>query len=134
MIIADASVWRAALDPTSLDVGARVADLWGRRELTAPLAVFAQLLAETDVANDVAQIRSWATTVVPLVVSDDAWLAVGDLAATLRERGDLLNLIDVLVLIIAVREGARVWSLNRPVTLAMNSLPIVAYQADARPR
>ena len=134
MIIADASVWRAALDPTSLDVGARVADLWGRRELTAPLAVFAQLLAEADAASDINQIRSWATTVTPLVVSDDAWLAVGDLAATLRDRGDLLNLIDVLVLIVAVRENAPVWTLNRPVTLAMNALPIVAYQADQRTR
>ena len=111
-----------------------MADLWSRRELTAPMAVFAQLLAEADADSDVAQIRSWATTVVPVVTSTDAWLATGDLAATLRDRGDLLNLIDVLVLIVAVRERARVWTLNRPVTLALNSLPIQAYEVDQRSR
>ena len=98
------------------------------------MAVFAQLLAETDEPNDIAQIRTWATTVTPLVTSDEAWFATGDLAAKLRNAGDLLNLIDVLVLIVAVRENARVWTLNRPVTLALNTLPIHAWQADKRAR
>ena len=98
------------------------------------MPVFAQLLAETDIDTDIAQIRTWATTVTPLVTSDDAWLAAGDLSAKLRANGDLLNLIDVLVLIMAVREGARVWTLNRPVTLAMNTLPIQPWQADQRSR
>ncbi|MGK0359271.1 MAG: putative nucleic acid-binding protein [Bradymonadia bacterium] len=132
MIIADASVWRAALDPTTLDVCARVADLWARRELTSPTAVFAQLLSETDVATDIAQIRSWATTVTTVTTPNEAWLAAGDLAAKLRDAGDLLNIIDVLVLVTAVREGAPVWTLSRPVTLALNTLPIQAWQADQR--
>lgn len=98
------------------------------------MAVFGQLLAETDAPNDVAQIRTWATTVPTVVTSDEAWFAAGDLAAKLRGEGDLLNLIDVLVLIIAVRERAPVWTLNRPVSLALNTLPIQAWQADKRDR
>lgn len=127
MIIADASIWKAALDPSMPDISARVADLWTRRKLTAPAAVFAQVLADCDNPHDVAQIRNWAISVPPLNTNPLAWLATGDLAARLRESGDLLNLVDVFVLAVAVREACPLWTQNRAVLSAMAQLPIKAY-------
>lgn len=127
VIIADASIWRAALDPSMRDIGARVADLWTQRVLTAPAAVFAQVLAESENAHDVGQIRNWALSVPPLNTNPLAWLATGDLAARLRAQGDILNLLDVFVLAVAVREGCPLWTQNRAVLSALNQLPIKAY-------
>lgn len=127
VIIADATIWRAALDPSVRDVGARVADLWSQRKITAPAAVFAQVLAEAENAHDVAQIRNWTVSVPPLNTNPLAWLAAGDLAAHLRKRGDLLNLLDVFVLAIANREGCPLWTRNTAILSALQHLPIKAY-------
>lgn len=134
MIIADASVWRAALDPHSMDVGAQVADLWSNRGITAPVPVFAELLAECDSASEVEQLRSWATTVPVVPISSNAWMAAGDLAAKLRQGGDLLNLIDVFAILMAVREDLPLWSLNRAVLSAIKSLPVKAWSPGSRKR
>lgn len=122
------------MDPHALDIGAQVADLWSNREITAPVPVFAELLAECDAENEVAQLRNWATTVPVIPTSSNAWMATGDLAAKLRQSGDLLNLIDVFTILMAVREDLPLWSLNRAVLSAINSLPIKAWSPGSRKR
>ncbi len=126
MIIADGTVFAAALEGRS-DITALLADLWRRRALGAPPAVFGDLLAHERSPRRAERLRAWATDAPPLTEGPNAWTAAGDVVALLGERDLQISLVDGLVLAMCAREAARLWTLNPTLTAACEVVPIERY-------
>lgn len=112
MIIADLTIWSAALRGHSRGFAALFATHVQRGEVTAPGLVFAQLIGECEEHTDAARLRTWAQQVPPLDEPRTAWIAAGDLVSHLTEHGAFVSLVDAYVICLALREDAQVWSLN----------------------
>ena len=126
MIIADGTVFAGVLDGRG-ELTALVSDLWKRRQVGAPPAVFAELLAHETSARRAAQLRTWAVEAPKLAQGPLAWVAAGDLVAHLAAHGVRLTLVEGLVLATCVREAGRLWSLNPAFRAARKVVPFDTY-------
>ena len=126
MIIADGTVFGAVQDGRG-DLTALVSDLWKRRMLGAPPAVFAELLAHERSARRAEQLRAWAAEAPKIAQGAGAWVAAGDLVAQLAEYEIELTLVEGLVLAGCVREAGRLWSLNPAFRTAKKVIPFDTY-------
>lgn len=113
MIIGDATLWAAALQPQrEAAFNSLVMDLRHRGELTAPSCVFGQLLAECGDEPTAQKLREWAMQSPPIETPPTAWLAAGDISARLQSRGVEIELVPCLVLAACIREDAELWSVD----------------------
>jgi predicted nucleic acid-binding protein len=112
MIVADLTIWSAALRGRDRAFESLFTALYQRGELAAPGLVFAQLLAEHEEANDAARLRTWALGTPAVDEPRAAWMAVGDLAGHLAGLGLHLSLTDATTLVLCLREDWPLWSLN----------------------
>ncbi|MEZ4471600.1 MAG: hypothetical protein R3F60_12515 [bacterium] len=124
MIIADATVWSAALAGQVRGLDALLASMRQRREVSAPAAVFAEVLSECDDERSAAQVRAWALEAAPVNETGLAWLASGDLGARLRAQGVMLSSLDTFLVTLCVREGWQLWTMNSGIHRVAASLPI----------
>ncbi|MCA9544303.1 MAG: hypothetical protein KC613_07925 [Myxococcales bacterium] len=122
MIIADGTIFAGVLAGRG-DLTALVSDLWKRRKLGAPPAVFAELLATETGARRAEQLRAWAADSPPLPVGPMGWLAAGDMVALLAGHDIRLTLVEGLVLATCVRESGQLWSLNPAFRAAAKVVP-----------
>jgi len=135
-IIADISLWRAALDGR---LGARqpiFATLRQRHRLTAPPAIFGRLLDLLDRPGQAETVRVWAMETPSLAEGVGAWLSAGDLGAHLRGLGVDLDPFGQLVAAVAVREDLPVWALDPRWDAVVKHLPIRRFdpgEPDASP-
>lgn len=123
-IIADLSIWQAALDGR---LGARqsiFAQLRQQGRLTAPPALFGRLLGLLERPGQAETVRVWAVETPPLLEGTGAWLAAGDLGVHLRRRGVELDPFAQLVAAVAVREALPVWTLDLRWEAVIEHLPI----------
>jgi len=112
MIIADATVWTAALRAESATLESLFEDLRLRDELTAPGLVFAELASQLDDEQAVSRLRTWAMQVPPIDQPMSAWLAAGDVGALIAGHGVPMSLLDAYVVTLALREDCLLWSFN----------------------
>lgn len=126
MIIADGTVFAGVLEGRG-ELTALVSDLWKRRKVGAPPAVFAELLATETSARRAEQLRTWAVEAPKLAQGPLAWVAAGDLVAHLAGHGVTLTLVEGLVLATCVREAGRLWSLNPAFRAAHKVVPFDTY-------
>lgn len=126
MIIADGTIFAAVLGGRG-DLTALVSDLWKRRKLGAPPAVFAELLATETSTRRAEQLRAWAADSPPLAQGPMAWVAAGDLVGHLAEHEVRLTLVEGLVLATCVREAGQLWSLNPAFRAAAKVVPFETF-------
>ena len=112
MIIADLTIWSAALRGHNRGFESLFNALLQRGEVSAPGLVFAQLLAEHEEANDGVRLRQWALSAPAFEEPRTAWMAAGDLAGHLSGQGAHLTLVDAYTVTVCVREDWPLWSLN----------------------
>jgi len=112
MIVADLTIWSAALRGCDRAFESLFTALMQRCELTSPGVVFAQLLAEHEEPNDAARLRTWAMGAPPVDEPRATFMAIGDLAAHLAGLGVHLNLTDTATLVLCLREDWPLWSYN----------------------
>ena len=127
VIIADATVWSAALDGQVRGLDALLASLRQRREVSAPAAVFAEVLADCTDDRSAGQVRGWALDAAPVNETGLAWLASGDLGARLRSQGIMLSALDTDLVTLCVLEGWQLWSMNSAIHRVASSLPVRLY-------
>jgi predicted nucleic acid-binding protein len=123
MIVADLTIWSAALRGHDRGFESLFNALFQRGELTAPGVVFAQLIAEHEESTDAQRLRQWALLVTPIDEPMAAWMAVGDLAAHLAGQGAHVSLVDAATLLVCLREDWPVWSINPRFEDAARALP-----------
>jgi predicted nucleic acid-binding protein len=128
VIVADLTIWSAALRGQTRGFESLFNDLLLKSELTAPGAVFAQLLQEADQPGVAQRLRSWAVQVPWVEETRGSWIAVGDLAAHLAGQGNHLQLADACALTLCLREEWPLWTMNPRVDAVARSLPIKRYQ------
>ncbi len=112
MIVADLTIWSAALRGHDRGFESLFTALLQRNELTAPGVVFAQLLAEHEEPNDGTRLRQWAFSVPTFDEPRTAWAAAGDLAAHLAGQGLVVSVTDAATLTACLREDWPLWSVN----------------------
>ncbi len=112
MIIGDLTIWNRALRGHLPSLQSLFTDLRQRGELTAPTMVFAQLLVECDDERQAERLREWATEATEIDSNAYAWLATGDLGHMLATHGVHLDLIDLHLVMLCLREECRLWSFN----------------------
>jgi predicted nucleic acid-binding protein len=112
MIVADLTIWSAALRGRDRAFESLFTALYQRGELTAPGVVFAQLLAEHEEANDTARLRLWTMGAPAVEEPRAAYMAIGDLAGHLAGQGLHLGLTDAATLVLCLREDWPLWSYN----------------------
>ncbi len=128
-IIADTSVWVAALDGRLGRGQAVFHALRQQRRITAPGLIFAGLLAELDDPARAEMARVWATEAPPLPDSTMAgsttlWISAGDLGARLRRAGVMLDDAAHCLIAVCVREAAPLWSLDPVFDAVAEHLPL----------
>lgn len=123
-ILADASIWTAALDARLGRALPVFHALRQQRRLTAPGLVFAGLLADIDDPARQETVRVWATEAPPLPESPTAWIAAGDLGAHLRRAGLALDDAGHYLIALAIREAAPLWSLDPVFDAVARHLPL----------
>lgn len=128
MIIADATIWSAALDGHIPGLGALVASLRLKHEVSAPTAVFAEVLAEATDPRAAQQVRTWAMDAPSVNETNTAWLAAGDLGAHLRREGVMLSVLDLFLVALCLREGWSLWTTNSAIHRASGVLPVKLYE------
>lgn len=127
-ILADATIWAAALGGR-LGRGQPVFHALRReRRITAPGLVFAALLAELDDPARAETVRVWAAEAPPLPESPTAWIAAGDLGARLRRAGVGLDSAGNYLVALAIREALPVWSLDPIFDAVARALPIERFE------
>ena len=130
-IIADVSLWQAALDgrlgPRQVIFG----QLRQQGRLVAPPSVFGRLLDLIDRPEQRETVRVWAVDTPTLVEGVGAWLAAGDLGAHLRQKGVDLDGFGQLVAAVAVREALPVWTLDPRWEAVVKHLPIRRFDPGA---
>ena len=112
MIVADLTIWSAALRGHDRGFESLFNALLQRGELTAPGCVFAQLLAEHEEGSDGQRLRQWALQMEPADEPIAAWMATGDLVAHLAGQGAHVSLVDGATLVLCLREDWLLWSFN----------------------
>lgn len=112
MIVADLTIWSAALRGHNRGLDSLFNALMQRGELTAPTLVFVRLLAETDEPNDATRLRQWGLAVPEYEETRAAALAGGDLAAHLAAQGFAVDVADAVTLALCLREDWPLWSQN----------------------
>ncbi len=123
-IIADVSLWHAALDGRLGSRQAIFTRLRQQKRLIAPAAVFGRLLGLVEREGQAETVRVWAVETPTLVEGVGAWLAAGDLGGHLRGHGVELDPFGQLVAAVAVREALPVWSLDPAWQAVVKHLPI----------
>ncbi|MEZ4463568.1 MAG: hypothetical protein R3F43_03380 [bacterium] len=124
MIIADATVWSAALAGQVRAWTPCSPRCASGAQVSAPAAVFAEVLSECDDERSAAQVRAWALEAAPVNETGLAWLASGDLGARLRAQGVMLSSLDTFLVTLCVREGWQLWTMNSGIHRVAASLPI----------
>lgn len=127
MIIADLTIWSAALQGRARGFDALLGDLLARGGVTSPGVVFAQLLLEAESPELAPRLRAWAAQVPAVVETRGSWVAAGDLAAHLADDGDVVHIADAAVLALCLREGWSLWTLNPRLDAAARSLGVQRY-------
>lgn len=112
MIVADLTIWSAALRGRDRAFESLFTALYQRGELTAPGVVFAQLLAEHEEVNDTARLRTWTLGAPGVDEPRAAYMAIGDLVGHLAGQGLHLSLTDAATLVLCLREDWPLWSYN----------------------
>lgn len=123
-IIADLTIWRAALDGR---LGGRqpiFANLRQQGRLTAPSAIFGRLLDLVERPGQAETVRVWAVETPSPTESTGTWLAAGDLGRMLRGKGVELDPFAQLVAAVAVREALPVWTLDPRWDAVVKHLPV----------
>lgn len=128
MIIADATIWNAALRGQGHGLLALVTDLLNRGELVAPGIVFAELLAEAEDERVSNRLRGWAVEAVQLDEPVHAWIAAGDLGALLANHGVHISLTDRYLVSLCLREACPLWSRNPRFDEVARVVPLERYQ------
>lgn len=128
MILADQSVFRSALYDDRRGVLPLITELMGRAELTAPPPVFTMLLQEFEARHHLDKIREWAIKVAPLEVNTHAWLAAGDLGGHLADLELEIEMVDLLMISLAIREGIQLWTFNKLYDQISERCPVTLYQ------
>jgi hypothetical protein len=127
VIIADGTIFGGALRGEAPGLRPLVDDLWRRRTLTAPAAVFAELLVAARSARHADQLRTWAAEAPPIQGGVDLWMAAGDLGGFLVGRGTQLTMPECVVLAVCVREAARLWTLSPALDRAVRHVKVDRY-------
>lgn len=128
MIIADATVWLGALENRVRGLEALLTDLRTKKEVTAPPAVFAEVLSEAPDERAAQLARTWALEVPPVNETNTAWLTAGDLGAHLRRQGMMISPMDLFLMALCLREGWVLWTLNSALLRLGPSLPVKLYE------
>lgn len=123
-IIADTSVWAAALEGRLGRGQAVFHALRQQRRITAPGLIFAGLLAELDDPARAEMARVWATEAPPLPDTTTLWISAGDLGARLRRAGVMLDDAAHCLIAVCVREAAPLWSLDPVFDAVAEHLPL----------
>lgn len=124
MILADASIWRAVLAANIPGLPQLFMDLWNQESVTSPPAVFAEVLTECDDELGVRKLRAWAMEAPPLHCGALAWVSAGDVGRVLVEGRVDVNGVDHLLVALALREDAMIWSLNPAYDRVCEVLPV----------
>lgn len=123
MIVADLTIWSAALRGHDRGFESLFNALLQRGELTAPGIVFGQLLAEREEPVDAQRLRQWALGVPAPEEPIAAWMAVGDLQVHLAGQGVHVGLADAAALVLCLREDWSLWTFNPRLADVHRALP-----------
>ena len=128
MIIADLSIWNSLLRGHNPGLNTLARDLIQQEQLNTPPILFAQLLREDPEPRHSQQIREWADQLPPLPLGPQAWVAAGDLGVLLDGEGLHLEMVDLFILAVVIREEAQLWSMNPLAEQLVKHLPLKLYQ------
>jgi predicted nucleic acid-binding protein len=128
-VLPDTSIWIDYFRGTEPTASA-VATFLERDEVTLCGPIVAELLAGT--ASGQRETLFLALAALPVVELDlAAWRASGECAHELRQRGDTVPLLDVLIAVAAVRADATLWSRDAGFERVQRVLPELVLQPDA---
>lgn len=127
MIIADATIWSSVLRAHGTSLKSLFSDLLHRGEVTAPGAVFAELLAESPDERSAERLRAWATEVHPVTETVHGWVAAGDLGTLLSSHGVILSFVDRYLVSLCLREECPLWSRNPRFEEVARIVPLQRY-------
>ncbi len=112
MILADATIWHAVLAANIPGLPQYFLDLWHQESVTSPPAVFAQALTACDDENGARRLRAWAMEAPALHCGALAWITAGDVGRILAENRIEVPVVDHLLIALALREDAPIWTLD----------------------
>jgi predicted nucleic acid-binding protein len=128
-VLPDTSIWIDYFRGTEPTASA-VATFLERDEVTLCGPVVAELLAGTASAHREALFLALAA--LPVVDLDlGAWRESGEYAHELRQRGDTVPILDVLIAVAAVRADAALWTRDGDFERVRRVLPELVLQPDA---
>ncbi len=111
MTIADTSVWAEFLRNRE-PVHARLKSLLERGEVLGVECVFGELFSGARSARENALLDSYWKS-LPKVDEAGAWIEAGKLSASRRLHARGAGLVDAVILAVASRAGAEIWTLDR---------------------
>jgi len=128
MVIADLTIWSQVLRGRGAGLQSLFTDLQQRGGVTAPGAMFAQLLTEAVDDRAAERIRGWAAEAPPIDEPPLAWVAAGDLWVHLQNHGVRVSLLDAYLVGLCLREQWSLWSYNPQFEAAARVTPLERYQ------
>ncbi len=111
MIVADSSVWIAALRSGTGAEALQLADLLDRDEVALPVLVRLELLAGAS-SRQRRELKETFAALPILYPSLETWGRIEDWIETASRRGERFAIADLLIGALATEAGAAVWSLD----------------------
>ena len=112
MVIADSSVWIAFQRDPGSEAGIELDRLLTTDEVVMVGPVLTETLQGSRSGDELEFFASRLTALTFLETDQGTWLRAGELNFTLRQRGSMLSLGDLIISTLALYHGLPVYSLN----------------------
>ena len=112
MLIVDSSVWIQAFRVDASFEGREVDRLLARGDVGMVGVVLAEVLQGARSAQEFESLRIRFMAIPYLEETQETWVRVGNLSYQLRQRGQAIGIVDLLIAALALEHGCAVYTLD----------------------